>query len=81
MNGMVLALTFVALVTLAGCEEPVQRPQVIVQQPARKAVPARPAKASEVERDRQLGNVQDEVRGLRDKLKALDRLHEKEYAR
>ncbi len=81
MNGMVLALTFVALVTLAGCEEPVQRPQIIVQQPARKVVPARPAKASEVERDRQLGNVQDEVRGLRDKLKALDRLHEKEYAR
>ncbi len=81
MIGMVLALTFVALVTLAGCEEPAQRPQVIVQEPIRKAVPSRPVKTFEAERDRQLGNVQDEVRGLRDKLKALDRLHEKEYAR
>jgi hypothetical protein len=78
---MVLALTFVSLVTLAGCEDPIQRPQVIIQQPARKAVPTRPAKPSEVERDQKLGTVQDEVRGLRDKLKTLDSLREKEYAR
>jgi hypothetical protein len=78
---MVLALTFVAVVTLAGCEEPIQRPQVIIQQPARKAVPSRPTKPSEIEHDRKLGTVQDEVRGLRDKLKVLDSLREKEYAR
>jgi hypothetical protein len=78
---MVLALTFVTVVTLAGCGEPIQRPQVIIQQPARKAVPSRPAKPSEIEHDRKLGTVQDEVRGLRDKLKVLDSLREKEYAR
>ena len=86
MSGMVIALTltFVAMTTLAGCEGPVQRPQVIIQQPARKAVPARPVKEPEIDRrldDHRLRAIQDDVRELRDQLKTLDSLHEKEYAR
>jgi hypothetical protein len=78
---MVLTLTFVSLVTLAGCEEPIQRPQVIIQQPVRKAMPIGPATTSKIEHDRKLGTVQDEVRRLRDNFKVLDSLREKEYAR